>query len=46
MVALGDVRGPEGGLGVCRGGSGQVAAQLVQVAADGVPAVPLAEYIA
>jgi hypothetical protein len=38
MVAFGDVRGSTGGLGVRRGGGGQVAAQLVQVAADGVPA--------
>ena len=29
VVALGDVRGPAGGLGVGRGGGGQVAAQLV-----------------
>jgi hypothetical protein len=37
MVALQDVRGPAGGLDVRRGGSGQVAGELVQVAADGVP---------
>jgi len=46
VVALGDVRGPAGGLGVRRGGGRQIAAQLVQVAADGVPAVPLAEHLA
>jgi hypothetical protein len=46
MVALGDVRGPAGGLGVGRGGGRAVAAQLVQVAADGVPPVPLAEHLA
>jgi hypothetical protein len=45
-VALGDVRGPAGGLGVGRGGGREVAAQLVQVAADGVPAVPLADNVA
>src|SRR5512132_4161019 len=46
VVALGDVRGPAGGLGVGRGGGGQVAVELVQVAADGVPAVPLADHVA
>src|SRR4051794_31921041 len=44
MVALGDVRGPTGGIRVRRGGGRQVAAELVQVAADGVPPVPLAEH--
>ena len=44
VVALGDVRGPAGGIRVRGGGGGQAAAQLVQVAADGVPAVPLAEH--
>src|SRR6266699_6638885 len=39
-------RGPAGGLGVRRGGGREVAAELVQVAADGVPAVPLAEHLA
>ena len=34
MVALGDVRRAPGGLGVRRGGSGEVAVELVQVAAD------------
>ena len=46
MVALGHVRGPTGGIRVCRGGGRQVATELVQVAADGVPAVPLAEHLA
>jgi hypothetical protein len=46
VVALGDVRGPTGGLRVGRGGSREVAGQLVQVPADGVPAVPLAEDVA
>src|SRR4051812_10677661 len=39
VVALGDVRGPAGGLGVRRGGGRELVAQLVQVAADRVPAV-------
>jgi hypothetical protein len=42
--ALGDVRCPTGGLRVRRGGGRRVAAELVQIAADGVPAVPLAEH--
>ena len=42
VVALGDVRGPTGGLDVRRGGGGHVAVELVQVPADGVPAVPVA----
>ena len=45
MVALGDVRGPAGGLGVGRGRGGQVTVQLAQVAADGVPAVAIAEHL-
>jgi hypothetical protein len=44
VVALGDVGGPASGFGVRRGGGREIAAQLVQVAADGVPAVPLAEH--
>ena len=39
-----DGRGPAGGLGVGRGGGWRVAAQLVQVPAHGVPAVPLPEF--
>jgi hypothetical protein len=35
-----------GGIRVRRGGGREVAAELVQVAADGVPAVPLAEHLA
>jgi hypothetical protein len=45
VIALGDVRGPAGGLGVRRGGGREVAAQLVQVATDGVPAVPVADHV-
>jgi hypothetical protein len=37
VVALGDVRGATGGIRVCRGGGRQVAAEFVQVAADGMP---------
>ena len=46
MVALGGVRGAAGGLDVRRGGSGQVAAELVQVGADGMPPVAVAEHLA
>ena len=46
MVALGDVRGEVGGLRVGRGGGREVSAQLVQVAADGVPAVAISEHVA
>ncbi len=35
-----------GGIRVRRGGGREVAAELVQVAADGVPAVPVAEHLA
>ena len=35
-----------GGLDVRRGGSGQVAVELVQVAADGMPPVAVAEHLA
>jgi hypothetical protein len=35
VVALGDIRGPAGGLGVRRGGGGQVAVELVQAPAHG-----------
>ena len=45
MVALGDVRRAPGGLGVRGGRGGRVAAELVQMATDGVPAVPLAEHL-
>ena len=44
VVALGDDRGPRGGLGVRRGGSRQVALELVQVPADGVPPVPVVDH--
>src|SRR6476661_3265044 len=46
VVALGDGRGAAGGLGVGLRGGGEVAVQLVQVAADGVPAMALAEHVA
>jgi hypothetical protein len=46
VVAFGDVRGPPGGLGVRCGGGEEVAVELVQVAADGVPPVPVAEHLA
>jgi hypothetical protein len=46
VIALGDVRGATGGLGVRRGGGGQVAGELVQVPAHGVPPVPLADHLA
>src|SRR4051812_41673057 len=46
LVALGDVRRAPGGLDVRRGGSGQVAVELVQVAADGMPPVAVAEHLA
>src|SRR3954452_5145360 len=44
VVALGDVRRAPGGLDVRRRGSGQVSVELVQVAADGMPAVAVAEH--
>jgi hypothetical protein len=46
VVALGDVRGQPGGIRVRVGGSSEVGAELVQVAPDGVPAVPAADDIA
>ena len=46
VVAFGDVRGPAGGLDVRRAGGGQVAVELVQVAADGMPPVAVAEHLA
>ena len=46
MVALGDVRGPTGGIRVRRAGGRQIAAELVQVPAHGVPPVPLADHLA
>src|SRR5829696_7815932 len=46
VVALGDVRRAPGGLDVRRGGSGRVAVELVQVAADGMPPVAVAEHLA
>ena len=46
VVALGDIRGSVGGLAVRRRGGRKVTAQFVQVAADGVPAVPGAKHLA
>lgn len=46
MVALGDVRGPPGGLGASIGGGQQVAAELMQVPAGGVPPVAVADHAA
>src|SRR6476469_3818155 len=46
VVALGDVRGEVGGFGVRLGCGGQVAVELVQVPARGVPAMPFADHLA
>ena len=46
VVALGDVRGPTGGIRVRRGGGREIAVELVQVAADGMPPVAVAEHLA
>jgi hypothetical protein len=46
VVALGDVGGPTGGIRVGRGGGGEVAVELVWMAADGVPPVPPADHLA
>jgi hypothetical protein len=46
VVSLGDVGCAPGGLGVGRSGGGQVAGELVEVAAGGVPAVAVAEDVA
>src|SRR4051812_35945540 len=46
VVALGYVRRAPGGLDVRRGGSGQVAVELVQIAPDGMPPVAVAEHLA
>ena len=43
VVTLGDVGGAAGGFGERGGGGVEVAAELVQVTADGVPTVPLAD---
>ena len=45
MVALGEVRGKAGRNGVRRCGSREVPVELMQVTADGVPTVSLAEYV-
>jgi len=46
VVALGDVRGPTGGIRIRRAGGRQIAVELVQVAADRMPAVAVAEHLA
>ena len=46
MVAHGDVRGPTGGIRVRRAGGRQIAVELVQVAADRMPPVAVAEHLA
>ena len=46
MVALGDVGGPAGGIRVRRAGGRQIAVELVQVAADRMPPVAVAEHLA
>ena len=46
MVALGDVRRQAGRLRVLGRGGRAVAAELVQITADGVPPVPVAEHLA
>jgi len=46
VVALGDVRRPAGGLRVRRAGGRQIAAELVQVGADRMPPVAVAENLA
>jgi hypothetical protein len=46
VVAFGDVRDQPGGVRIQSGGSSQIAAELVQVAADGVPPVPVTEHLA
>jgi hypothetical protein len=46
VVAFCDVGGTTSSLGVGRGGGREVAAELVEMPADRVPAVPLAEHLA
>ena len=46
VVAFGYVGGPTGGVCVCRRGGRAVAVELVQVAADGMPPVSLAQNLA
>ena len=46
VVALRDVGGPTGAIRVLRGRGRRFGAELVQVAADGLPAGPLAEHVA
>jgi hypothetical protein len=46
VVALGDVRGSAGGLRVRRFGGRQIAVELVQVGADRMPPVAVAERLA
>jgi hypothetical protein len=46
VIAFGEVRGPPRGLRVSRARGWQIAVELVQVAADGVPPVAVAEHLA
>jgi hypothetical protein len=46
VVAFGDARSPLAGIRVRRGGGRQVAAEFVQVAADGVPPARSSEELA
>src|SRR5690348_13074981 len=46
MVALGDVGGSTGCLGVRGDGAGEVPAEFVQIPAYGVPPVPFADHLA
>jgi hypothetical protein len=46
VVALGDIRGRPGGIRVRRGCGNEVAVELVQVAADRMPAMAVAEHLA
>src|SRR5579872_1258153 len=46
VIALGDICGQTGGARERRGGGREIPTQLVQVGADGVPSVSLAEHVA
>jgi len=45
VVALGDVRGATGGIRVRPGGGSEVAVELVQVSADRMPPMAVAEHL-